>query len=231
MFNKFVESAEAAVAGIADGAVVMVHGFGPTSCPIELIDALLEHTDARDLTVVSNNSGVGYEGIGKLLASGRVRKIICSYPRMLPWMPNPFEELYKEGRIELEVVPQGTLSERMRAAAAGVAGFYVPTTVGTVLAEGKEVRVFDGREHVLERALPADVALISAECADRWGNLTYRLTSRNFGPTMAMAAKLTLVQARRTTEPDPIDPEAVITPGIFVNRVVHIPQPKLLNWS
>ncbi len=223
MINKIVPSLAAAVAGIRDGAVILVSGFGASGIPVELIDALIEQ-GSRDLTVVTNNAGAGRTDVAKLMAMGHVRKVVCSYPRSAGSVV--FEELYAAGKIELELVPQGTLSERMRAAGAGIGGFYTPTAVGTQLAEGKEVRTLDGRDYVLERPLKGDVALIKAELADRWGNLTYRMAARNFGPTMAMAADVTIVQARRIVDLGGIPPEEVITPGIFVDRVVEVPNPK-----
>jgi 3-oxoadipate CoA-transferase alpha subunit len=223
MINKIVPSLAAAVAGIRDGAVVLVSGFGASGIPVELIDALVDQ-GAKDLTVVTNNAGAGRTDVAKLMAMGRVRKVVCSYPRSAGSVV--FEELYSAGKIELELVPQGTLSERMRAAGAGIGGFYTPTAVGTELAEGKEVRTLDGRDYVLEKPLKGDVALIKAELADRWGNLTYRMAARNFAPTMAMAADVTVVQARRIVDLGGIPPEDVITPGIFVDRVVEVPHPK-----
>ena len=222
MMNKCVSSLPAAVAGIRDGSVVLIGGFGNAGIPVELIDALIDH-GAKDLTVVTNNAGAGRTDVAKLLATGRVRKIVCSYPRSAGSVV--FEELYAAGRIELELVPQGTLSERMRAAGAGIGGFYTPTAAGTRLAEGKEVRKINGRDYVLEAPLKGDVALIKAETADRWGNLTFRLAARNFAPTMAMAAELTVVQARKIVDLGAIEPERVITPGIFVDRVVEVSNP------
>ncbi|HTP84833.1 MAG TPA: 3-oxoacid CoA-transferase subunit A [Alphaproteobacteria bacterium] len=223
MINKIVPSLAAAVAGIRDGAVVLVSGFGASGIPVELIDALIDQ-GSRDLTVVTNNAGAGRTDVAKLMAMGRVRKVVCSYPRSAGSVV--FEELYAVGKIELELVPQGTLSERMRAAGAGIGGFYTPTAVGTQLADGKEVRTLDGRDYVLEKPLKGDVALIKAELADRWGNLTYRMAARNFAPTMAMAADVTVVQARRVVDLGGIPPEEVITPGIFVDRVVEVSNPK-----
>ncbi|MBV8534594.1 MAG: 3-oxoacid CoA-transferase subunit A [Alphaproteobacteria bacterium] len=223
MINKIVPSLAAAVAGIRDGAVVLVSGFGASGIPVELIDALIDQ-GSRDLTVVTNNAGAGRTDVARLMAMGRVRKVVCSYPRSAGSVV--FEELYSAGKIELELVPQGTLSERMRAAGAGIGGFYTPTAVGTQLANGKEVRTLDGRDYVLEKPLKGDVALIKAELADRWGNLTYRMAARNFAPTMAMAAEVTVVQARRVVDLGGIPPEDVITPGIFVDRVVEVPNPK-----
>src|SRR5579883_784526 len=223
MIDKRVRTLAEAVSGIRDGAVVLCAGFGGAGMPEALCEALVEQ-GARDLTIVANNAGTGRRGLAALLAAGRVRKIICSYPRSAGSVV--FEELYAAGKIELELVPQGTLSERMRAAGAGIGGFYTPTAVGTQLAEGKEVRTLDGRDYVLEKPLKGDVALIKAELADRWGNLTYRMAARNFAPTMAMAADVTVVQARRIVDLGGIPPEEVITPGIFVDRVVEVPNPK-----
>jgi 3-oxoadipate CoA-transferase alpha subunit len=220
MINKFVASALEAVADVQDGATVLIGGFGQVGTPNHLIEALCER-GLRDLTVVSNNAGVGTHGLARLLAEGRVRKLICSYPRSRGSVV--LEELYREGRIELEVVPQGTLAERMRAAGAGIPAFWTPTAAGTQLAEGKEVRTFNGRACVLEHALKGDVALIEAWQADRWGNLTYRKAGRNFNPVMAMAAELTIVQTQHRVELGALDPECIVTPGVFVDRVVHIP--------
>jgi len=219
MISKIVDSAAEAVAGIPDGATVMIGGFGPAGQPLALIDALLEQ-GARDLTVVNNNAGNGDTGVAALLAAGRVRKIICSFPRQVD--SYVFDGLYRSGRIELELVPQGNLAERIRAAGAGIGAFYTPTSYGTPLAEGKETREINGRGHVLEYALHADYALIQAERADRWGNLTYRKTARNFGPIMATAARVTVAQVREIVELGALDPEAVVTPGIFVQRVVCV---------
>jgi 3-oxoadipate CoA-transferase alpha subunit len=212
-----------ALKDVKDGSVVLIAGFGNSGIPVELIDGLIEQ-GAKDLTVVSNNAGSGRTDVAKLLGTGRVRKLVCSYPRTSGSVV--FEEMYSAGKLELELVPQGTLSERMRAAAAGIGGFYTPTAAGTKLAEGKESRMIDGREYVLEMPLKGDVALVKAERADRWGNLTYRLAARNFGPTMAAAADLAIVQAREIVELGAIDPEQVVTPGIFVDRVVHVPNPR-----
>ena len=220
MINKIVQSMAEAMAGIRDGAVVLIGGFGSIGQPNALIDGLIEQ-GAKDLTIVANNAGVGHNGLARLMEVGRVRKIICSYPRTSD--PVVFEELYRAGRIELEVMPQGTMAERMRAAGAGIPAFYTPTSVGTLLAEGKELREFSGRQYVLETALAGDVALIEAWEADRWGNLTYRSSARNFNPVMAMAAKLTIAQAQHIVDLGVLDPEQVPTPGIFVQRVVHVP--------
>ncbi len=219
MINKFVASLEQAVADVPDGATIMIGGFGNAGVPVALTHALLDQ-GARELTVITNNAGSGETDVAALIREGRVARIVCTYPRSAGsvW----FERLYQEGRIELELVPQGTLSERMRAAAAGLGGFYTPTAAGTVLAEGKETRVIDGREYVFERPLPADYALIKADLADRWGNLTYHSAARNFGPTMAMAARVSVVQVRSEVELGALDPEVVVTPGIFVDRVVAV---------
>ena len=222
MIDKQFPSVADAVADISDGSVVMVGGFGASGSPIELIHALIDH-GARDLTLINNNTGNGEVGLAALIGNGQVRKMICSFPRSS--QSRVFPELYKEGRIELELVPQGTLAERIRAAGAGIPAFYTPTTVGTVLAEGKEVREFDGRTYVLEPWLKADFALVKCEVADHIGNLTYNKTARNFSPLMCMAATTTIVQAKRLVPNGGIDPEHVITPGIFVNRVVEVSAP------
>jgi len=219
MINKIVDSLVEAVADIRDGAVVLCAGFGAVGAPDELIDALRAQ-GARELTIVSNNAGNGRTGLAGLIADGHVRKVVCSYPRSTD--STAFDEAYKAGKIELELVPQGTISERMRCAAAGLGGFYSPVSVGTRLAEGKEHREIDGRMHVLEKPLKGDVALLSADRGDRWGNLTYRKSARNFNPTMAMAAALSIVQVREIVLLGEIDPESVATPGIFVDRVVQI---------
>lgn len=221
VIDKRVHNVEEALQGVRDGAVILLGGFGVVGQPQELLAGLIYH-DARDLTIVSNNAGHGSPSLPRLFASGRVSKLICSFPRPTP---HAFEELYRAGRIALEIVPQGTLAERIRAAACGVPAFYTPTAAGTGLAKGKETRDFDGRTYVMERALRADVALIQAWRADRWGNLTYRGTGRNFNPVMAMAAKLTIAQTRHFVELGELDPESVVTPGIFVNRVVQIESP------
>jgi len=215
-------SAAEAVADIPDGATVMIGGFGASGSPIELIHALIDH-GAKDLTVVNNNTGNGEVGLAALIGNGQVSKMICSFPRSS--QSKVFPKLYKEGRIELEIVPQGTLAERIRAAGAGVPAFYTPTTVGTVLAEGKEIRDFGGRPYVMEPWLQADFAIIKCEVADTLGNLTYNKTARNFSPMMCMAAKTTVVQTSKLVAAGDIDPEVVITPGIFVNRVVEVTDP------
>jgi 3-oxoadipate CoA-transferase alpha subunit len=217
MAPLIVDTPDEAVAGVRDGSTVLVGGFGTAGQPFALIDAL-RRTGARDLVVVNNNAGNGDYGLAALLAAGQVRKVICSFPRQKDsWV---FDDLYRTGRIELEVVPQGNLAERIRAAGAGIGAFYTPTGVGTVLAEGKEHRTIDGREYLLEYPLPGDLALIGADRSDRMGNLVYRKTARNFGPIMAAAAAVTAVQVRAVVATGELDPEAVVTPGIYVNRVV-----------
>ena len=220
MLDKRVASVSDAIAGVRDGSTVLIGGFGDSGVPVELTHALLEQ-GARDLTVVTNNAGSGDTDVAALLRERRVRRIICSYPRSRGsvW----FEELYRAGDIELELVPQGTLSERMRAAGAGLGGFFTPTGADSTLAHGKEVRIIDGRRHVFEEPLPGDVALVKGDRADRWGNVTYHSAARNFGPTMAMAAALTVVQVRQLVELGDLDPECVVTPGVFVDRVVAVP--------
>ncbi|WP_241991118.1 3-oxoacid CoA-transferase subunit A [Cryobacterium sp. Hh38] len=208
------------VADIPDGATVMIGGFGRAGQPVELLDGLIRH-GARDLTIVSNNAGNGEVGLALLIKVGHVRKMICSFPRQVD--SHIFDEAYRAGKIDLEVVPQGNLAERIRAAGAGIGGFFTPTGYGTLLAEGKESRIIDGRGYVFESPLHADFALIKAHKADRWGNLVYRKTARNFGPIMATAAVTTIVQVGQIVPLGTIDPEHVITPGIFVNRVVQIP--------
>jgi 3-oxoadipate CoA-transferase alpha subunit len=220
MIDKIVPSMVEALAGIRDGSVVLLGGFGSIGQPNALIDGLIEH-GAKELTVVSNNAGVGRIGLARLLALGRVRKIICSFPRTAD--PVVFEELYRAGKIELEIVPQGTLAERLRAAGAGIPAFFTATAVGTKLAAGKEQREIAGRTYLLEEALAGDVALIEAWEADRWGNLTYRSSARNFNPVMAAAAKLTVAQAQHIVDLGALDPEKIATPGIYVNRVLHVP--------
>jgi 3-oxoadipate CoA-transferase, alpha subunit len=220
MINKIVQTMAEAMAGICDGAVVLVGGFGSIGQPNALIEGLIEQ-GAKDLTVVANNSGVGYVGLAKLLDTGRVRKIVCSFPRTAD--PVVFERLWREGKIELECVPQGTMAERMRAAGAGIPAFYTATAVGTKLAAGKEEREIHGRKYILEEALHGDVALVEAWEADRWGNLTFKSSARNFNPVMATAAQLTIVQSQHIVELGALDPEKIATPGIFVDRVLHVP--------
>ncbi|MHA6693364.1 3-oxoacid CoA-transferase subunit A [Homoserinimonas sp. A520] len=218
MISKIVSSAADAVRDIPDGATVMIGGFGTAGQPVELIDALLEQ-GASGLTIVNNNAGNGTTGLAALLGAGRVRKIICSFPRQVD--SQIFDGLYREGKLELELVPQGTLAERIRAGGAGIAGFFTPTAFGTTLAEGKETRKINGRDYVLEDALLADFALIKAHQGDRLGNLVYRKTARNFGPMMASAAGVTIAQVSQIVEVGSIDPETVVTPGIFVKRLVE----------
>jgi 3-oxoadipate CoA-transferase, alpha subunit len=220
MIDKFVPDIATALDGIKDGATVLVGGFGPVGQPRALLDGLIE-CGARDLVIVSNNAGTGRVGIAKLIELGRVRKIICSYPRSSGSVA--FEEAFKAGRIELEIVPQGTLAERMRAAGAGIGAFFTPTAYGTLLAHGKETREIAGRHYVLEYPLHADVALIEAWQADRWGNIVYRESSRNFNPVMATAAVLTIAQTQHVAELGALDPEAIVTPGIYVHRILHVP--------
>ena len=213
------ETTDEAVDGVEDGSTVLVGGFGMAGMPVDLIEALIRQ-GATDLTVVSNNAGNGDTGLAALLAKGRVRKMVCSFPRQADsWV---FDGLYREGKIELEVVPQGNLAERMRAAGAGIGAFFSPTGVGTPLAEGKEIREIDGRTYVLEYPIQGDFALIGAHRADRAGNLVYRKTARNFGPVMATAATTVVAQVREVVEIGGIDPEVVVTPGIYVDRVVNL---------
>ena len=219
MINKVVASPEAAVADIPHGATLMVGGFGTAGMPAELVAALIDQ-GARDLTIVSNNAGNGDTGLAALLAAGRVRKVICSFPRQSD--SYVFDGLYRAAKIALEVVPQGNLAERMRAAGAGIGAFFCPTGVGTPLAEGKEVRTIDGRNYVLEYPIRGDVALIGAHIGDRAGNLLYRKTARNFGPVMATAAELTIAEVSKVVDVGQIDPENVITPGIFVDRILEV---------
>jgi len=221
MVNKIAEGPEAALADVRDGATVLVSGFGGAGVPEELVDALIEQ-GARELTIVNNNAGNGEVGIAALFKAGRVRKLICSYPRQVD--SHHFQAAYRAGRVELEIVPQGTLSERLRAAGAGIGAFYTPTGFGTDLAKGKETRIIDGKGHVLEVPLHGDFALVKAERGDRWGNLVYRKSARNYGPTMATAAKVTVAQVFETVELGKLDPECIVTPGIFVTRVVKVPR-------
>ena len=220
MIDKTVSTAAAAVADIPDGATVMIGGFGTAGMPSELIDALIEQ-GARELTIVNNNAGNGDIGLAALLKAKRVRKIICSFPRQTD--SYVFDALYRAGEIELELVPQGNLAERIRAAGAGIGAFFTPTGYGTLLAEGKETRTIDGRPYVLEYPIHADFALIKAQRGDRWGNLVYRKTARNFGPIMASASRCTIAQVREVVNLGDLDPEAIVTPGIFVRRVVEVP--------
>ena len=218
--TEVYDDADAAVACVRDGDVVLVGGFGPAGQPVELVDALIRH-GARDLTIVSNNAGNGHVGLAALLQAGQVRKMVCSFPRQADsWV---FDELYRAGKVELELVPQGNLAERMRAAGAGIGAFFTPTGAGTPLAEGKETRRIDGREHVLEHPIKGDVALVRAHRADAAGNLVYRKTARNFGPVMATAAATTIAQVGEVVPAGQLDPEVVVTPGIYVDRLVVVP--------
>jgi 3-oxoadipate CoA-transferase alpha subunit len=219
MIDKLFTTGEAALADLPDGATVMISGFGNAGMPAALIDALIAQ-GARELTIVNNNAGNADAGLAALIAAKRVRKILCSFPRQADsWH---FDKAYRAGEIELELVPQGTLAERIRAAGAGIGAFFTPTAFGTLLAKGKETRRIGDRDYVLEYPIHADYALIKADRADRWGNLVYRKTARNFGPIMAAAARCTVVQVREIVELGALDPEAVVTPGIFVKRVVKI---------
>ena len=219
MINKITDTVAQALSGIQDGATVLIGGFGTSGNPVELIDGLIAH-GARDLTIVNNNAGNGDSGLAALLKSGQVRKIICSFPRQVDsWV---FDELYRSGKIELELVPQGNLAERMRAAGAGIGAFFCPTAYGTELADGKETRTINGKHYVLEYPIYGDVALIKAEQGDRRGNLTYRMSARNFGPVMATAAKFTIATVHEVVELGALDPEAIVTPGIYVSKVVPI---------
>jgi 3-oxoadipate CoA-transferase alpha subunit len=219
MINKIASSIAQALAGTQDGATVMIGGFGTAGIPNELIDGLIAQ-GAKDLTIVNNNAGNGDEGLAALLKAGRVRKIICSYPRQAD--SYVFDALYRSGKVELELVPQGNLAERIRAAGAGIGGFFTPTGYGTELAKGKEAREINGKHYVLEMPIHGDVALIKAERGDRWGNLTYRKAARNFGPVMAMAAKKTVATVHEIVELGALDPEHIITPGLFVHQIVRI---------
>jgi 3-oxoadipate CoA-transferase, alpha subunit len=219
MIDKIVPTIAHALDGIKDGASIYVGGFGAVGLPRALLHGLLEQ-GARNLTIISNNAGSGEVGFSALMGAGRISRLICSFPRR--GSPE-FENLYRTGKLELELVPQGTLAERIRTAGSGIPAFYTPTGVGTRLAEGKEVREIKGRKYLLEYALPADFALIEAWQADRWGNLTYRKSGRNFNPIMAISSKTTIVQTQHLAELGALDPEAVVTPGIFVSRVVHVP--------
>jgi 3-oxoadipate CoA-transferase alpha subunit len=219
MINKLFASVAEALADVPDGATVMTGGFGGAGMPNELIDGLIEQ-GAKDLTIVNNNAGNGERGLAALLKAGRVRKIICSFPRQAD--SHIFDGLYRAGKLELELVPQGNLAERIRAAGAGIGAFFTPTGYGTDLAKGKETREINGRMYVLEYPICADLALIKAECGDRWGNLTYRKAARNFGPIMASAAKCAVAQVYETVELGGLDPEVVVTPGIYVKRVVKV---------
>jgi len=221
MIDKRIPTLAQAVADVSDGATVMVAGFGTAGLPNELVHALLDQ-GAKDLTIVNNNAGNGEHGLAALIAAGRVRKIVCSFPRQAD--SHHFDRAYRAGQIELELVPQGNLAERIRAAGAGIGAFYTPTGHGTDLARGKEARSIDGKAYVLEYPIHADYAFVKAERGDRWGNLTYRMTARNFGPVMAMAARVTIATVHEIVELGALDPEAIVTPGIFVQRLVHIPR-------
>lgn len=222
MINKIVQSASEAVADIFDGATILISGFGEAGSPIELIHALID-LGTKNLTIISNNTGSGNIGLAALIGNNQVRKMICSFPRTAN--STVFPELYRKGKIELELVPQGTLAERIRAGGAGIPAFFTPTSVNTPLAEGKEIRAFNGKEYVMEHAIKADFSLIKCSTADKYGNLLYNKTARNFGPIMCMAADITIVQAQKIVELGSIDPEVVVTPGIFVKRVVEISNP------
>ncbi len=222
MIDKQVDSVAKAVADIPDGATVLVGGFGESGSPIELLHALIDQ-GAKNLTVVNNNTGSGHVGLAALIENGQVSKMICSFPRTAN--STVFPDLYRAGKIELELVPQGTLAERIRAGGAGIPAFYTATSVGTPLAEGKEQRHFDGRDYVMEYGLRADFALIKAKQADRYGNLVYNKTARNFAPIMAMAATTTIVQVQSQVEVGMLDPEHIVTPGIFVKRFVNVANP------
>jgi 3-oxoadipate CoA-transferase alpha subunit len=219
MIDKIAASVADALASVKDGATVLIGGFGTAGIPNELIDGLIAQ-GAKDLTVVNNNAGNGDTGLAALLKTGRVRKIVCSFPRQAD--SHVFDGLYRSGRIELELVPQGNLAERIRAAGAGIGAFFSPTGFGTELAKGKETREINGRQYVLEHPIYGDVALIKAERGDRWGNLMFRKAARNFGPVMAMGAKRTIASVHEIAELGQLDPEAVVTPGIFVSRIVKI---------
>jgi len=220
MIDKVVGSMQQAVADLQDGASIMISGFGDAGSPHELIEAVIEH-GATDLTIISNNAGAGENGIAALIKANRVRKVICSFPRQAA--SHHFEARYRAGEIELELVPQGNLAARIQAAGSGLGAIFTPTGYGTLLAEGKETREIDGRNYVLEYPIHADVALVKALAGDRWGNLVYRKVARNFGPIMAMAAARTIVQVAEVAELGALDPECIVTPGIFVDRLVHVP--------
>ena len=223
MINKVVTSVKEVISDIYDGATIMIGGFGEAGSPIELIHALIDH-GAKDLTVVSNNTGSGHIGLAALIENHQVRKMICSFPRTANSMV--FPELYRKGQIELELVPQGTLAERIRAGGAGIPAFYTPTALNTKLSEGKEIRNINGREYLLEYAIKADFALVKSESADRYGNLTYHATARNFGPIMCTASRVAIVQTRSIVDLGTINPESVVTPGIYVQRVVEVKNPE-----
>lgn len=228
MLNKIQPSALEALADVFDGATILIGGFGGAGLPFELVHALIDQ-GARELTIVNNNSGTGTDGLAALVSAGRVRKMICSFPKAADPKsdPNIFMNWYRAKKIELELVPQGTLVERMHAAGAGLGGFFSPTGVGTLLAKDKEIKHIDGRDFVFEKPLPGDFSLIKGHCADRWGNIVYRKAARNFNPVMAMASKVTIAQVSQIVDLGGLDPEHIVTPGIFVKRVVQIqPQPR-----
>lgn len=222
MINKVFNSPAEAVSDIFDGATILISGFGEAGSPIELIHALIDK-GTKNLTVVSNNTGSGHVGLAALIENRQVRKVICSFPKTANSVV--FPELYKKGEIELELVPQGTLAERIRCGGAGIPAFFTPTALGTILEKGKEKRIFNGKEYLLEHAIKGDFALVKCLKADRYGNLVYNKTARNFGPIMCTAATTTIVQAKQIVQPGEIDPEVVVTPGIFVQRVVEVPNP------
>lgn len=224
MINKFIDDIQVAVADVFDGATVLIGGFGGAGHPTELIHALIDQ-GAKELTVVNNNAGNHDTGLAALIKAGRVRKMICSFPKASH--SYVFNEMYKDGKIELECVPQGTIAERLHAAGAGIGGFYTRTSYGTDLAKGKETRNIDGVDYVFETPIHGDFALVLAEKGDRWGNLIYRKAARNFGPVMCMAAKTTIVQVKQKVELGQLDPESIITPGIFVNRIVEVANPAI----
>lgn len=219
MINKIADSVAQAISGVQDGATVLIGGFGTAGIPDELIEGLMAH-GARDLTIVNNNAGNAEQGVAALLKAGQVRKVICSFPRQAD--SYVFDGLYRSGKLELELVPQGNLAERIRAAGAGIGAFFCPTAYGTELAKGKETREINGKHYVLEYPIHGDLALIKADRGDRWGNLTYRMSARNFGPVMATAAKTTVATVHEVVELGALDPEAIVTPGIYVSHVVKI---------
>ena len=226
MIDKTVASIDSAVVGINDGSTIMVSGFGEAGAPSLLMEAIIDQ-GAKDLTVISNNAGEAYHGLAKLIAEGRVNKVICSFPTAAK--EAVVKDLYAIGQLELEIVPQGTLSERIRASGAGIGGFYTPTSFGTKLGEGKETRKFNDKDYVFEYPLHADFAFVKAKKADRWGNLIYDKSARNFGPSMAMAGKITVVQVDEIVELGKLDPEAIVTPGIFVDRVIQLDTPDYIT--
>ena len=226
MINKIVKTIDAAVAGIKDGATIMVSGFGEAGAPSLLMEAIIDQ-GAKNLTAISNNAGEAYHGLAKLIAEKRVTKVICSFPTAAK--KAVVKDLYAVGELKLEIVPQGTLSERIRTSGAGIGGFYTPTSFGTKLGEGKETRKLNGKDYVLEYPLHADFAFVKAKQADRWGNLTYDKSARNFGPSMAMAGNITVVQVDEIVELGKLDPEAIVTPGIFVDRVIQLDVPNYIS--